>query len=196
MAELNIQRWDLVIISSALFMAFLVFIPFHRRIDWRSHGVYSAFIVALFAEMFGIPLTVYFMSSYFNWLTFQDTFLGYMNFVGMPIGLVITGLGVLLIVLGWGTLHRERGGLVTDGVYRHVRHPQYLGFILITGGWLVHWPTIPTAVMWPIMLGMYYRLAKNEEQEMRERFGDEYHTYARMVPMMLPFSNHGRRGLP
>ena len=192
MAELNVQRWDLVLVSVVLFIAFLYFIPFRRKADWKAHGVYGAFIIALFAEMFGIPLTIYFVSSYFSWLNFQDSFLAYMDSTGMPIGLVITGFGVLLVLLGWKRVYKAQGGLVTDGIYRYARHPKYLGFILVTGGWLVHWPTIPTALMWPILVGMYYRLAKREEREMLNLFGEEYQAYASRVPMMLPLARWKR----
>lgn len=191
MTEFNIQRWDLVVISVILFVSLLAF-AFRRRADWQSHGIYIAFIVALFAEMFGIPLTIYFVSSYFNWLNFQDSFLSYMNTTGMPIGLVITGLGMLLVAVGWKRIYRVSEGLVTDGIYGHVRHPQYLGFILITGGWLIHWPTIPTVLMWPVLVAMYYRLARKEESIMRERFGEEYLEYSIKVPMIIPFSRYKR----
>jgi protein-S-isoprenylcysteine O-methyltransferase Ste14 len=190
MTELNIQRWDLVVVSAALFVSLLAFIPLRRKIDWQSHGVYSAFIIALFGEMFGVPLTIYFITSYFNWLNFQDTFLSYMNAAGMPIGLVITTIGLLLIMVGWKSVYRASGKLVTDGIYRYVRHPQYLGFILVTGGWLIHWPTIPTALMWPVLVAMYYRLARKEESIMRERFGEEYLAYSNKVPMIIPSSRY------
>ena len=188
MAELNVQRWDLVIVSVVLFIVFLLFIPFRRRSDWRAHGVYSAFIMALFAEMFGIPLTIYLVSSYFNWVNFQDSFLVYMNSTGMPIGLIVTGLGMVLVVLGWKRIYKAQGRLVTDGIYRYVRHPQYLGFTLITGGWLIHWPTVPTALMWPVLVIAYHKLAKREERDMQQLFGEDYREYANKVPMMIPFS--------
>lgn len=190
MPELNVQRWDLVLVGAVLFVSLLALISFRRKTDWQSHGIYTAFIIALFAEMFGIPLTIYFVSSYFNWLNFQDGFLSYMDTTGMPIGLVITGLGMLLVAVGWERIYRASEGLVTDGIYRYVRHPQYLGFILITGGWLIHWPTIPTALIWPVLVAMYYRLARKEESVMRERFGEEYLEYSNKVPLMIPFRRY------
>lgn len=180
------DRWDLVLASIILFVAFLLFIPFRKKVGWRTHGVYSSFIIALFAEMFGFPLTIYFVSSYFGRITFQNEFLSYMNLVGMPIGLIITGFGLLLVIVGWRPIYRSKEELVTQGVYRYVRHPQYLGLILVTLGWLIHWPTIPTAVMWPILVIMYYKLAKKEEKELEGKFGERYLLYKKNVPMFIP----------
>jgi protein-S-isoprenylcysteine O-methyltransferase Ste14 len=51
---------------------------------------------------------------------------------------------------------------------------------------LIQWPTLVTAAMWPILMFMYYRLARREEKEMEDHFGDKYVTYRRQVPMFLP----------
>jgi len=184
--ELLIGRWDFVLISIVFFVAFLLFIPFKKKVSWRTQGAYTAFIIALFAEMFGFPLTIFFISSYFGRIGFQNEFLNYMNSIGMPIGLIITGIGLLLVIAGWRPIYKAKEELVTKGVYIYLRHPQYLGFILITLGWLIHWPTIPTAAMWPILVVMYYMLAKKEEKEMKNRFGDKYLQYIEKVPMFIP----------
>jgi protein-S-isoprenylcysteine O-methyltransferase Ste14 len=176
------QHWDLLVVSIIFFAAFLLLIPFKKIVNWRTHGTYIAFIIALFTEMFGFPLTVYFISSYFSQLTFQYTFLSYMNSIGMPVGFVITGIGLLFVIAGWRSIYRS-DAMVIKGPYRFLRHPQYLGFLLITGGWLIHWPTIPTIIMWPILLFLYYNLAKKEEKEMARRFGEKYEQYKQNVPM-------------
>jgi len=163
-------RWDLVLASVILFAAFLLCIPFKKSADWRTHGTYAAFIIALFTEMFGFPLTIYFISSYLGQVVFQNTFLDYMTSIGMPIGYIITGVGLLFVIAGWRPIYRT-DGMVISGPYRLLRHPQYLGFLLITGGWLIHWPTIPTILMWPILVFLYYNLAKKEEKGWKKRLG-------------------------
>ncbi len=178
-------RWDLVLASVILFAAFLLCIPFKKSADWRTHGTYAAFIIALFTEMFGFPLTIYFISSYLGQVVFQNTFLDYMTSIGMPIGYIITGVGLLFVIAGWRPIYRT-DGMVISGPYRLLRHPQYLGFLLITGGWLIHWPTIPTILMWPILVFLYYNLAKKEEKEMEKRFGEKYKLYKESVPMFIP----------
>lgn len=179
-------RWDFVLISIAAFLAFLALIPVRVRGNWRAHGIYTAFIVSLFAEMFGFPLTAYFLSTYFGFVLFEKEFMLYMLRVGMPVGSLITFLGVLLVLLGWREVYRAKDGLATQGVYRYLRHPQYLGILLTTGGWLVHWPTIPGLVMWPILVLLYYRLALQEDRYLAQKFGREFLAYAEKTPMFLP----------
>lgn len=186
--ELTILRgnWVLVIASIAVFLAFFALIPVRVRRDWRSHGVYAAFIVSLFAEMFGFPLSVYFLSGIFAMPLLEQYFLSYMYQIGMPAGSLVTFLGILLIILGWREIYHAKDRLVTEGVYGYLRHPQYLGIILVTGGWLIHWPTIPSIILWPVLIVLYLRLSKREEEYLTERFGEEYTEYAKRIPMLIP----------
>jgi protein-S-isoprenylcysteine O-methyltransferase Ste14 len=186
------SRWDLVLASAALFSLFLLLMPFRRRGEWASRGAFAAFLVALFTEMYGLPLTVYIIAPFLvsvpgsgEWLWAGHLF----GWPGILIGTPILITGGALIAIGWKALHRAVSmdeGLVTDGVYGVVRHPQYLGLILLTLGWLVHWPTIVGAVMWPLLVLLYYRLASREEKYLERRFGEDFHNYRNEVSMLLP----------
>lgn len=154
----------------------------------RGCGVYAAFIVSLFAEMFGFPLTVHFVSSAFGLTLFEQEFMLYMHRVGMPVGSLVTFLGVLLVVFGCREVYRAGDRLATHGICAHLRHPQYLGILLITGGWLIHWPTAIGLAMWPILAVAYVRLARREDAYLTGWFGSEFRKYAENTRSFLPLT--------
>jgi protein-S-isoprenylcysteine O-methyltransferase Ste14 len=73
-----------------------------------------------------------------------------------------------------------------------VRHPQYVGFILVMFGFLLQWPTLLTLVMFPVLVFMYVRLARTEEREAIAEFGDPHRVYMAEVPGFVPRLRGGR----
>lgn len=197
--------WLLVVMNSVIFImfAFSFFKPKTPR-DWRSFSAFSAFLVALFAEMYGFPLTIYLLSGWLqtnypgvDWLSHDAGHLLEMMFgwkVNPHFGpfhvlsYVLIGGGFVLISVGWTALYeaQKRGALATTGIYARVRHPQYDGFVLVMFGFLVQWPTLLTLAMFPVLVVMYWRLAKAEERESIARFGDAYRDYMQHVPGFIP----------
>lgn len=187
--------WGLAIISILLFSFVITRLPYRRtrRGSRASQGMTLAFFTALFAEMYGFPLTIYILSwavGYQNPLTHDAGHLLFpeLGMLSPPhfLSIAMIAGGVLLVFEGWSKIYKAGDTLVTDGVYARVRHPQYLGIFLLTSGLMLQWITIPTAIMFPILIWLYYRLAKREERDMEAEFGAVYSGYEGRVPMFLP----------
>ena len=187
-----------------IIFAFSFFKPQTKR-DWRSFGAFSAFIVALFTEMYGFPLThlpplragCRAAIPSVDWFSHDAGHLLEMliGWKANPhfgpfhlLSFAFIGGGFVLIANAWRVLYeaQRRGELATTGPYAHVRHPQYVGFILVMFGFLLQWPTLLTLVMFPVLVWMYVRLARSEEREAEAEFGETYRAYARRVPAFLP----------
>ena len=197
--------WSMVVINSAVFIffAFSFFKPRSER-DWRTLGMFSAFVVALFTEMYGFPLTLYLLS---GWL--GQRFPG-VNFLAHDAGHLLEVMfgwranphfgpfhllsnififgGFWLLASAWNVLfHAQREHrLASTGPYARIRHPQYAAFILIMFGFLLQWPTLPTVAMFPVLLAVYVRLARREERDAMAEFGDAYRDYQARTPAFLP----------
>jgi protein-S-isoprenylcysteine O-methyltransferase Ste14 len=197
--------WSLVVINSAIFIIFAFSFTKPRTTrDWRSFSAFSAFIVALFVEMYGFPLTIYLLSGWlvrrYPGVDFLSHDAGHLlnTLIGWKIdphfdplhilsNILIIG-GFILLSAAWKVLYdaQRTRTLAITGPYAYVRHPQYGGFILIMLGFLFQWPTLITLIMFPILVTMYVRLARREEKEVAEEFGDEYRRYAARTPAFLP----------
>jgi protein-S-isoprenylcysteine O-methyltransferase Ste14 len=197
--------WSLVVINVAVFGIFAYsFVRPRTARDWRSLGAFTGFLVALFAEMYGFPLTIYLLS---GWLQRRypgldllshdaghlwQTVLGWrgnphLNPLHLFSSALIAG-GFILLARSWPVLYaaQQRRQLATTGPYAYVRHPQYAAFIVIMLGFLLQWPTLLTLVMFPILTWAYVQLAAREEREVREEFGEAYARYAAVTPGFVP----------
>ena len=197
--------WSLVIANSLVFVIFaLSFAKPKTARDWRSFGAFSAFLVALFTEMYGFPLTIYLLSGWLtsaypgvNWLAHDSGHLLEMllGWRGNPhfgpfhlLSTVLIVSGFWLLSAAWKVLYAAQRvrGLAMTGPYARIRHPQYVGFVLIMAGFLVQWPTVVTLSLFPVLVFMYVRLARREEREVRAELEHEYREYARTVPAFVP----------
>ncbi len=198
------RNWPMVFMATALFLFFIFFLTRPRRPgEWRGAGLTSAFFISLFTEMSGIPLTIYLLAPLLGVepqiFGMQQSHLwayllsraGLMKledgvYLVMVVSTGIIAVGFSLLTLGWKEVYRGEGALVTDGVYAKLRHPQYLGLILLIVAFLIMWPTLLTLLLAPFLIGRYILLAKEEDKELEERFGDEFRHYRERLPGLVP----------
>lgn len=197
--------WPLVIINSLVFIIFAFsFTKPKTSRDWRSFGAFSAFLVALFTEMYGFPLTIYLLS---GWLSakfpgidffshnsghlFEDFF----GWGGDPhfgpfhiASYILIFFGFALLAKSWKVLYaaQQNHQIAIAGPYARIRHPQYVAFVLIMFGFFLQWPTILTLIMFPLLVLMYVRLAKSEEKEAKKEFGEVWDAYAKQTSAFFP----------
>ena len=197
--------WSLAVIYTLVFALIALF--FHRpesARDWRAFVAFTAFLAALFIEMYVFPLTIYLLSGWTGSRFLRVESLPHdvghvleMMFdwrANPPLGVfqiastvLILG-GFLLLVSAWSVLHKaqQRRQLARTGVYAHIRHPEYVAFVLVMSGFLLRWPTLITLAMFPILVFVYVRLARREEQAALAEFGDAYQRYLVATPAFVP----------
>jgi len=197
--ESHFHNWFGVLFFVVLYSVVLLFVPFYKKMDTKPCGAYIAFVIAFAIEMHGIPFSMYLIS----WIIGKNlpegilwghTLFPAIGYLGMYINIGCAVIALILILNGWYNIYKKywsketgTGKLVTSGVYRFIRHPQYTGLLLLSLGMLIEWATLPMLIMFPIMVGMYTRLAKREEKDMLREFGEDYKRYMAKTKMFIPF---------
>jgi protein-S-isoprenylcysteine O-methyltransferase Ste14 len=197
-------NWPTVVISTSVILMSFFFLTRPRRPrEWQGAGLATAFFISLFTEMFGIPLTIYLLAPLLDiepqmfganeshlWAYLLSR-TGVMNLeVGVYFVMVVssglTVIGFYLLGMGWKEVYGGQGALVTDELYAKMRHPQYVGLILIVVGFLIMWPTLPTLLLAPLLVARYILVAREEDKELEEKFGDDFSRYKKRVPAFIP----------
>lgn len=197
--ESHFYNWGGVLFFMILYGSILFFLPFYRKMEKKPKGTYLSFVIAFAIEMHGIPFSMYIISFLVGHnlpegVLWGHTLFQWIGYWGMYINIACAITALTLILCGWRAIHKAywskekgTGSLVTTGIYRYIRHPQYTGLMLLSFGMLAEWATLPLLVMFPVMIVMYIHLAKREEADMLLEFGDTYKAYMKKSKMFLPF---------
>jgi len=195
----HFDNWFGVIFFIILYGGILLFIPFYKKMNKKPARVYLAFVIAFAIEMHGIPFSMYLISLVIGrflpeGILWGHTLIASVGYLGLYFNIIFVCLGFLMIVMGWYNIYhgywkKVKGGghICSKGIYRWIRHPQYTGLMLIAFGMLMGWATLPNLIMFPVIIYLYVRLAKKEENDMIREFNEEYILYKEKSKMFIPF---------
>lgn len=187
----------------------------NKKIGTTKKGFFAVFLfyflVAFeFAYMAG-PFAVYFYSLYspilvflnkvpgLSWLTkfflphvVRETSSSLLKIIEVA-GILLTLVGFILFLVGAFQIYYSKlakKGAVVRGLYKYVRHPQYASFILCSFGLLLLWPRYIVVILFVSLLFVYMALAKAEEKECAEKYGDSYTAYMQKTGRFFPYSSY------
>ncbi len=195
----HFYQWGAVVFFIIVYGIGILFIPFYQKMQRKPAATYLAFVVAFAFEMHGIPFSMYLISTVIGknlpvGVLWGHTLFDYVGYLGLYLNIIFACLGILLIIFGWQSIYhgywkhiKGKGQIVSSGIYKYIRHPQYAGLLLIAFGMLLGWATLPTLLMYPIIVILYVRLTKKEEKDMINEFGEEYISYMHKTKKFIPF---------
>jgi len=135
-----------------------------------------------------IFLVVWIADSFvFKYSTFLTQYIS--NYIRVPIALIVLVISGLLARAGLNTVFgkiREEPQVITTGVFSIVRHPIYLGSILLYFGFILFSLSLLSVLVWILIIVFYYMISRYEEKLLTQRFGSVYEEYKKKVSMLLP----------
>ena len=179
-------------IYSTLLLLFLVTLLFRKKIEYKSHSALIAFLVSFLIEMYGVAFSLYLYFSMIHkpvalrpfWPPSNYTI--FQHYIRFPVLIIGWSIGIAIIWKAWSRINQNREGLVTDGIYSYIRHPQHVGLMFIALGTLIFCPTPMQLILFIILMLMYYRLSIIEDKELESKFGDSFKQYKENTGRFFP----------
>ena len=185
----NLGKHSLLVIAGAMIVGISVSVPLsiQTRRDWIDRGIFFTFFVSMVTEMFGLPLTIFLLSRFVSVPLIGNTYMDYFGHWPLSIGLLLSFCGLALLILAWRDIYRSTDAFACTGIYRRIRHPQYLAILVVAIGWVIHWPTVATLVLLPILVLLYCVAAIREERRMIEIHDRAYEEYIHNTNFFVPW---------